>query len=281
MQARAKRMDIFAPTYILGVMKFSTLMEITAAGHLSSYVESPFKWRGGLFLVAPPGSLKSTLAEVVNTYRGVVAVSDINIPPLIAMKEDMQSLAIRTLVFSDWGKIYKRNPAVAANIEGVIMAYAEEGFRRAAFQPQSISTSLARCTILGAMTPGLFDFKIERWKTDGFYRRFVFARYSVNGMDILDDALLNQRLAKFHNGFDTRTPVAPLGIPYELSKSNMALIDDATHQIMYRQGNIAMLQKILSVLKWKHGEKSAVKIFKDFMPCLSKDGGTLELEELI
>lgn len=261
-------------------MKYETLLEVTAAMHLTSYVDTPFPWRGGLFLVAPPGSLGTTITEVANSFRGVVCVSDINVPSLVKMKGDMQSNQIRTLVFTDWQKLYKRNQMVAANLEGIIMALVDEGFRRASYEPQSISTSQARCTVIGKMTTTFFDSQVDRWKDNGFYRRFMFVRYGMDGIDILENAVLNGRFANLHSGFTIKVPVAGQKIPSNLTKEQRHFIDHITRTTFYRTGNIVTLERLFAVLIWKFGTTKAQQIMNDFAPCLGKDGGVLRLEEV-
>jgi hypothetical protein len=258
-------------------VKYSTLLEIVAAVHIGNYVSTPFGAKAGVFLCAPPGSLKTTITEVANSYSRVCLISDINVATLVKMKEAVQGGQVRTLAFTDYSKLYKRNPAVGKNLEGHIMAFADEGFRRASFQSQTISTSCAKCTIIGAMTSGFFDEKIDEWMSNGFYRRFLFARYSVANPELIEQALLEERLAKLDGAFIPKVPLQPLD--FKLTEWQRQLIEKSTLHYPYKNTAIIMMERIFKVLIWKFGAAKAQQIFLDFAPCLSKDGGMLVLEE--
>lgn len=259
-------------------MRYNTLLEVVAAVHVGNQVDLPFSGKGGLFLVAPPGSFKTTITEVANTFGRVCLVSDINVATIVKMKEAIQGGQIKTLAFSDFGKLYKRNPAVGKNLEGHIMAFADEGFRRASFQSQVVATSCARCTIIGAITTGFFDEMIDDWMKSGFYRRFLFARYMVQNGEVVEQAILEERLARFDDSFVPKYPLSM--ISEKLTQSQRNLIDKITLHYPYKNMALIMLERIYKSLIWKHGTQKATDIILDFAPCLSKDGAMLVLEEV-
>jgi hypothetical protein len=260
-------------------MHYQTLLEIVAAVHLASTTDSPFDQRGGMFLVAPPGSFKSTITTICHQYRGALILSDVNVQSLVKLKETIQGGEIKTLAFTDFGKLYKRNPAVAANIEGILMALADEGFRRASFQPQSVTAGIAKATIIGAMTSSFYESKVEGWMSSGFWRRFIFATYAVENPDIIQNAIFEQRFARLDGQFVPKQPLPAIRIPHKLTKEQLEHIDYISRHVMYREGVTVLLEKIYAVLIWKFGTAKARDIIKDFGPCLSKDGAKLTLQE--
>lgn len=262
------------------VLRYETLLEVVGASHLANFVDGPFTDRGGLFLVAPPGSFKSTITDVLGSFAHTLVLSDINVQSLIKMKPHMVSGEILTIGFTDFGKLYARAMKVAANVEGILMGLVGEGFRRASFEPQTPSVSAAHCTITGGMTSAFHDQKISEWEQSGFARRFLWARYSLNGVRIIEEAQLDYRMARLSNGFVPKVPGGK-GIPCELDKRDREFIDHCTRQIMYRSGGaLVIAQKLYAALIWKHGRKTAREIMDDFRPCIERNGGTLNLKEV-
>ena len=262
------------------ILEYSTLLEIVAAMHLSSYVESPFEKRGGLMLVAPPNGMKTTITETLDEFPKTHVVTDINVQTLLGMKEIFLGGEILTLAFSDFAKLYKRHGSTAENLEGIIMALAEEGFRKASFQHQSVSAIPARVTIVGGMTTSFYDSKAKDWMDNGFMRRFLWARYIVNGMDVMEDAAAEWRKARLDGDFTVRIPVSR-SIPHRVEPKEMKEISYIIRHQSSRVNASITLQKILSVLRWKfqrHPERP-MQIIKDFAPCLGKEGGILYVKE--
>src|SRR6266849_9404066 len=109
-------------------MKVRSVLEVLDAAHLTKFVHSPFPTRGGILLIGPPETLRTTLIDsALSDYPDALVLSDINVKQLIEMREDMSAGKITTLAFTELAKLYARNPAVAKNIEGHIMALVEEG----------------------------------------------------------------------------------------------------------------------------------------------------------
>ena len=231
-------------------------------------------------LVAPPGAFKSTVTETLNEFATTTVISDINVQSLLKMKDSFLSQRITTMAFSDFAKLYKRHGATADNVEGILMALVEEGFRKASFESQTTGCIPAYCTVIGGMTTSFFESKVDDWEDNGFLRRFLFARYRVQGLEVIEEAIQEWRRVNFNDGFIPKVPNSRL-IPYKLEKPEIAVITRGViHQHSTSGANIAM-QKIYCVLKWKFQKEPerAMFILKDFLPCLSKEGGTLLLKE--
>lgn len=261
-------------------MEYETLVEMVAAAHLSQFVDSAFKQRGGLFLVGPPGSFKSTVQNVLDHFPHTLYLSDVNVQSIIKMKPHLISGETRTIAFADFAKLYKRHKATASSLEGILMALAEEGFRRASFEPQTPTVTPAHAVIIGGMTTAFYDEKIHEWEGSGFARRFVWARYVVKNIEIIEEAQFQNRMARLNGHFLPKVPTSHF-IPYMLGPVEVTHLKHISRHIMYKSGGcIVMLEKLYCALIWKFGKARAKNILDDFAPCLMGDGGVLELKEV-
>lgn len=259
------------------------LTEIICAVHLAPHVEGTLEQRGGLMLCAPPGALKSTLAEMTNHYPDALLLTDINVQTLVDLRDNLTSDNIRTLVFSEFAKLYERNPQTASNVEGSLRALASEGFSGASFQDQRINRRKAYATIIAAMPPGMVDKNFKRWEETGFNRRFLWANYGIRGAHILDDAASELRALDFGIRDVLRPPPLSMFIPFLLTKEER---DRVKMYVKNQPGNshtqqIQMLSRIWSVLKWWHREHGTPKAAEDtiqaFAKSLSREGTNLYL----
>lgn len=259
-------------------MTYSTLIEIVAATHLARYVTGPFESRGGLLLVAPAGQLKSTAIEILDHYPDAKIVSDLNVQSLMKLRDDMVGGEIQTIGFTDLEKLYKRHSAVASNVEGILMALVEEGFRKASFQDQRMVAVPARCTIVAAMTLKFYEQKVTEWADNGFARRFLFAHYRVSNAWKLEESIRAWKKHELDGSFASRVP-ATRAIPYAVTDKDQALIDLALKHQRSKLTPRIVLTKIASVLRWKFAREPerATAILKEFAPCLGPDGGILTL----
>lgn len=259
------------------------LVEIICAVHLAPFVEGTLEQRGGLMLVSPPGSLKSTLAEMANHYPDALLLTDINVQTLVDMRDSLTGDNVRTLVFSEYAKIYERNPQTASNIEGSLRALASEGFSGASFQDQRINRRKAYATIIGAMPPSLVDRHFKRWEDTGFNRRFLWATYGIRGAHILDDAAAELKKLDFSIKDILRPPPVSMSIPYSLTPAER---ERAKVMVKHQPGGshtqqIQLVARVWSVLKWWHTErgtkKDADETMNAFAKSLSREGSVLTI----
>lgn len=267
--------------YLRVNMHFSSLCEIIAAAHLSVYVSGNFQDRGGLMLVAPPGHLKTTAAEILEEFERTLVISDLTVKSLVAMREDILGGMIQTLIFSDYAKIHKRQASVSANIEGIIMSLVGEGFRRPAFSDQRVQALPARCTVVGCITNKFSESMNEMWMDNGFYRRFMWAQYLISNPELIDDAIGQWRKAELDGDFSARIPINRT-IQYSLNSKE---VDKIRYALRFMPGDkkvpYILAQKILCVLKWKFEKEKnkAMFIWEDFAQSLSKNGAQVEIKE--
>lgn len=264
-------------------MEPSHLVEVICAVHLSPYVEGSLEHRGGLMLVAPPGTLKSTLAEMCEHYPDALLLTDLNVQTLVDLRDSLTSDNIRTLVFSEFAKLYERNPQTASNIEGSLRALASEGFAGASFQDQRVNRRKAYATVIGAMPPGLVDKQFKRWEETGFNRRFLWATYGIKGAHILDDAAAELRRLDFGIKDVLRVPPIGMVIPFLLTSAERERVKLL---VRHQPGGshtqqIQLMSRIWSVLKWWHRErdtpKEAEQTIEAFSLALTKGGTDLYL----
>lgn len=257
-------------------MKLNTLIEVLNAVHLSRYVESPYKQRGGIMLVAPPASLKSSTLDFLTEYPSVMIVSDLNVQSFNSLRSDIVAQQTTTLVFSDLEKLYQRHSSVSSNLEGHIKALADEGFRRPSFQDQRAVSMPAHAAIIACMTEDFYERKIGQWLNDGFARRFIWCHYSLENPDIILDAISKGKLLDLSSeGFSPLIP-ANRRISGHLEQSEVYYLQRMLRFHRQRETPFILMRKIAAVLKWKFN-KNWKKILNDFEPSLTKNGAKVSL----
>jgi hypothetical protein len=259
------------------------LVEVICAVHLAPLVEGTLEQRGGLMLVAPPGALKSTLAEMTNHYPDALLLTDLNVQTLVDLRDSLTTDNVHTLVFSEFAKIYERNPQTASNIEGSLRALASEGFHGASFQDQRVNRRKAYATVIAAMPPSLQDKNFRRWEDSGFNRRFLWATYGIRGAYILDDAAVELKKLDFGIKDVLRPPPISMSIPFCLTLPERERVK---MYVKHQPGGshtqqIQLLSRIWSVLKWWHTERDTPKDAEEtllaFAKSLSREGGLLTI----
>lgn len=263
------------------------LVEAICAAHLAHYVEGSLEQRGGLMLVGPPGALKSTLSEALSHYADALPLSDINIPTLTNLRDSLATGSITTLVFTEYAKVYERNPQTAVNIEGTLRAMASEGFSAASFEDSRIARRKAFATIIGAMPPKTRERNFNRWEESGFNRRFLWSTYGLKGAHILDDAAVN--LIRLDLGVRDIIRVPPIGreIPMLLTSEEKARVKVYVAQQPggSHTQQLQLLSRMWAVLKWWHRENGKVRRAEEtisaFVKSLSREGTDLDLRGVV
>jgi hypothetical protein len=178
-------------------VKISTLMECVKAAHLSTFVQSAFPHSAGMFVVGPPGVMKTTILRALDPYESVLTLSDVNSKVLNGIiKSQLTSNAIKSLVLPEVQRIYERDPRTAAGVEGTIRSLVEEGFSGASFEDPTVSRFTARALVIGAMTDKFRDENWQRWNDSGFARRFLWVLVRLGDPSILMNAVEAGRMAQ-------------------------------------------------------------------------------------
>jgi hypothetical protein len=257
-------------------LRASSFIEAVSALHQSKFVNGDFEQRGGLMVIAPPGQLKSTLIKLsLEDYPDALLLSDLNINTLTQLKNSLVDQRYTTLGFGEFEKLYKRNPATAANIEAHIHALVEEGFTKASFEDQRMPSFPARCAVIGGITPSCYTRRFNGWLESGFARRFVFCSYTLANPDAIMEAIEKWK----HISFGKVILASPGNkkIPYTITQEENRAIRKAVAGQPTHEGPFIACKKIVSVLKWRHNPKKALEIFFDFAECLTSKGAFLHI----
>lgn len=255
-------------------------VEVLTAIHLSSYVKSDFSDRGGLIIVGPPGVWKTTLLNIVDTcYHDALHISDLNVPTLNELKDQIAAGGIRSLVIGELAKLYERDPRTASHLEGTLRALVCEGFRKPSFEDARISTLTARCMVLTAITTKFQTEKYRHWENSGFGRRFLFPLIRMKDPHLLDKAVEDGKKIELRLG--RLPPIPPEGVIPDTTTTEERR---EMRPWLKRQpgGGVHNLQQLvlvrsLAVLKWWYGligrpPREAMNTMRVFARSL-KDGG--------
>ena len=192
-------------------VRIATLIECVKAAHLTSYVQSDFPQSAGMFVVGPPGVLKTTILGALESYESVLTLSDVNSKVLHGViKTQLTSNTIRSLVLPEVQRIYERDPRTAAGVEGTIRSLVEEGFSGASFEDPTVTRFTARAFVIGAMTDKFRDENWQRWNDSGFARRFLWCLVRLADPSILMNAVEQGRRAMVEDDV-TNMPTPTMG----------------------------------------------------------------------
>lgn len=264
-------------------MKASELVEVLCAAHLGNMVESPFKERGGIMVVGPPGVLKTTFVSVLDSqYQDVVMMSDCNVKSLVRFRDPISQGKINTLVLPELAKIYERLDATAKNVEGTLRSLTAEGFTAASFEDSRINRLTARAMVIGALPPSLLESHFNEWEESGFNRRFLWVLIRLADPLALERAAINWQRIEFRQSFVPRHPLGETIPNLTTQRERMRL----SAMIKYQPGGdhamqLQLMVRILAVLRWWYTEagfkRNAMETMERFAPALGKTGVALEL----
>jgi hypothetical protein len=260
-------------------MTTDTICEIIDAAHSTKYVRSAYDQRGGLLIVAPPGSLKTGIIEyVLDEYPNAFVLSNVNMTSLESFREDMISNRYSTMAFPEFQALYARDQRTAANVEQTIAQLIDEGWRRPSFRDPRAGALKSRMLVVGAMPPTFYENHFNAWQKSGFLRRFIVSMFAVENPELITDAIKENR--KLGLNSIRRKAVSAAGIPFNVDAAESNFL----HKLLKEQPDdktpLILMMRIFAVLKWKHGLPTAKKILLDFAPSLKRDGGNLVLEDI-
>lgn len=258
-------------------MRANSLLEVIDAGHLSKYVEAPFDQRGGLMIVGPPGSLKSTFIKCsLAEYPNCLIMSDLNVQQLIQLRDDLAGGRYSTIGFLEFEKLYQRAKPTAENLEGHIKALVDEGFTRSSFEDQRMMQLHATAFVVGAMTYSFYSNRFSQWNQSGFARRFLWANIRLKNPQLITDAIHQWTLVSF--GSLARKTPASRHIPYTVTREESSRILTMLREQPGDATPFITMKKMLCALKWKHGKPAyAMRLLSDFAECLRKNGAAIEV----
>lgn len=260
-------------------MTTETLCEIVDAAHLTKHVsDNTFGNRGGLLIVAPPGSLKTSIIEyVLDDYPNAFVLSNVNMNSLDDFREDLISNRYSTMAFPEYQMLYARDQRTAMSVEQTIAMLVDEGWRKPSFRDPRAGALKSRILVVGGMPPHFYERKFDGWQKSGFLRRFVVSLFAVENPELITDAIKENRKLGL-NGI-MRKAVTANGIPFNVDSTEANFL----HKLIKEQPDdktpLILMMRMFAVLKWKHTPAKAKAIMNDFAPTLKRDGGILVLTD--
>ncbi len=268
-----------------GRVKVGTMMEAICAIHLSSYVDSPYRDRGGLMIVGPPGVLKTTLLDVLDdNFHNALSISNAYMGTMKKLQPAFYNGQVRSLCFPDIQSIYAGDPRTSSRIEQMMMQLSGEATRTIGGDEDSRHAKFKGfCTMFGAMTDFFYTGHVGRWDTTGFLRRFLWSTYTLRDPDILMRAI--EQWTRAELGYRV-VPQIPMGgrIPDSLTQAERKEIWSwLRHQPLPHEIQLQVLCKAVSALKWHYEQvglkRSAMATMHEFAETLQKDAALLEFPE--
>jgi len=268
-----------------GKVHVGTLIEAICAVHLSSYVGAPYKDRGGLMLVGPPGVLKTTLIDVLDdNYHNALSVSNGFMGTMSKLQSSFYNGQVRSLCFPDIQSIYAGDPRTAGRIEQMMMQLSGEATRTiGGDQDSRYAKFKGYCTMFGCMTDHFFLQHVQKWENSGFLRRFLWCTYTLQDPEILMRAIINWTRADFGS---TNVPELPANgfIPDSLTPNERRQIHSwLHHQPVPHELQFQVLCKAVSALRWHYQQtrdrRNAMDTIHEFAETLQEDAPLLVVPE--
>jgi hypothetical protein len=268
-------------TGVFAVIKAETLIEFLDAVADTKFIEGPFEERGGVMLVGPPGSLKTTLIEAaVRTHTDALTLSDLNVQQWMKMKDEFVTRRYTCIAFPEFEKIYQRHPATALNLEGIIKALVSEGYGTGPGGDPRMPRIKARACIIGGITTDCFERHYEEWQKNGFLRRFAWMLVSVANPQLIVQAI--RKWERISLGRINTRP-ADSYLEVKLSEKESLFIEHLMRSQPGLHGTgYVLMKKALAILKWKYGgngHPKPVKIMEEIAQALQKEGSYIVLGE--
>lgn len=261
-------------------MRVTSLIEFLDAACNTKWIQGPFQERGGIMIVGPPGSFKTTIIEAaLNEHSDALPLSDLNVQQWMKVKDDFVSRRYTALGFPEFEKIYQRHPATASNLEGIIKALICEGFVSAPNGDPRTPRLKARGLVIGGITTDCFERRYDEWQRNGFLRRFIWLVTAVQNPDLIVEAIRKWERINFGN---VHVKPASGEIDVKTSEARSRYLEHIMkHQPGLMGTGYVLMKKIAAVLEWKYSkqQKKIDELFEDIAPALSRDGGELVIQE--
>jgi hypothetical protein len=263
-----------------------TFMEVLCALHFAMLVESPINDASGLMVVAPSGSLKTSLLMTIpNLYpNSTVCDSNWYYGKLIKMKAIFYNRTARSIVIPELSSVYSGDPRTGGRMEQILQQMAGEGSVATNERDTRWERYEMRAQIFAAMTPEFASKKHPGWE-EGFHRRFLWAHLAMKNEEVLLDYLTNWRRAELEVSQPIVEP-AQGKIPNLLTYNDKMKVRDllaSQKDFGPNHTRFIFLCKALSVLKWHYkrigSKKTAMQTIEDFSVCLSNRAALLTIPE--
>jgi hypothetical protein len=257
-------------------------LEVLCSLHFAMLVDSPINDASGLMLIAPSGSLKTSLLMTIpNLYpNSTVCDSNWYYGKLIKMKGVFYNRTVRSIVVPELSSLYAGDPRTGSRMEQIFQQMAGEGSMATNERDTRWERYEMRAQIFAAMTPDFAAKKHPFWE-EGFHRRFLWAHLAMKNEEVLLDYLTDWRRAELEVSQPIVEP-AQGKIPNLLTYSDKMEIRDlleSQKDFGPNHTRFVFLCRALSVLKWHYkrigSKKSALETVRAFSVCLSKKAALL------
>lgn len=259
-----------------------TFMEVLCALHFAMLVESPINDSSGLMLIAPSGSLKTSLLMTIpNLYpNSTVCDSNWYYGKLVKMKSLFYNRTARSIVIPELSSVYSGDPRTGGRMEQILQQMAGEGSVATNERDTRWERYEMRAQVFAAMTPEFAAKKHPSWE-EGFHRRFLWAHIAMKNEEVLMDYLTDWRRAELEISQPIVEPAQgfiPNLLTYEDKMTIRGLLE-SQKDFGPNHTRFVFMCRALSVLKWHYkrigSKKSALKTMRDFSVCLSKRAALL------
>jgi hypothetical protein len=256
------------------------LIEFLDAAVNTKEVAGPYEERGGIMLVAYPGSLKTTIVRAaVKPYPAVMVRSDMNVQQWIKIRDDFVTGRYHGLAFTDFEKIYQRHASTSAHIEGIVKGLVAEGYGISPNGDPRCPVIPAYAMVIGAMTNACMELRYDEWQKSGFLRRFIWLTYTVTNQNKISEAI--SRWEKIDFGAIKIRPASGT-IPANDESRKKELENMMRDQAGFNGTGYVLLKKIAAYLDWKYsfgknGREHVSELLRDISPAFTKDGGRVTL----
>lgn len=268
-----------------GIIRIESLIEGVCALHIASYVQSPYRDRGGLMLTGPAGVLKTTILDVLdNNYHNALSISNSHMSTMRKLQPAFYNGQVRSLCFPDLQSIYAGDPRTASRIEQMMMQLSGEATRTIGGDEDSRYAKFkGYCTMFAAMTPNFYTSHINKWDEQGFSRRFLWGTYTFLDPEILMRAIAQWTRANIGDVLIPQCPINGL-IPDSLNQNDREEIQSwLRHQPQPHEIQFQVMCKATSALAWHYKrskiKKHAMTTMREFAEILQHDAALLQLPE--
>jgi hypothetical protein len=253
-------------------------MEFVDAACDTKFVQGPYEERGGVMLVAYPGSFKTTVVKTaMEPHADAMVTSDLNVQQWIKIRDDFVTGRFTALGFTDFEKIYQRHSSTSSHIEGIVKGLVAEGYGSTPNGDTRMPVIPAYALVVGAMTNSCMEQRYNDWQKSGFLRRFLWLTFTVQNQNKIASAIRHWEKIDF--GRITSRP-ANRQIRVEMNGERSNLLEYMMRdQPGFNGTGYVLLKKIAAVLEWRYFDKKekARDLLEDIAPAFTKNGGKIVL----
>jgi hypothetical protein len=203
------------------------------------------------FLITLPSLGKTTYLEITQHLDFVQFSNDISPKPLFDFLDDVERGKKKFLVIPDFINTLTHNRNTVDNTRSILRSMIEEGYKSSDFNGMQRHYSFpVKAGLISGITVDKVNENTGKWKSDGFYSRFLPFSYSHSpntGQAIIKDKLDGQtpiKEIKFKINKDPEEPTLD-----ELMKEKVKVLSFQIAQDKYVGAVYRPIEQILSLVK--------------------------------